>query len=235
MRNLNYSKSIFLCVLAGVLSVNAAGEARPAPSSGAAAVAPVNVDESDWTVYMGAPAYHFGRAKEYLEKNEPAKAAAELNRANEFLAHQKSRLTFAEKQVEGLSRELSSGKKESIRKLDSVASVALKIINRKYVMVPLDVEPASVFENAFDYHAEAAKARIVENDRAGSVSEIRKAEAFLKLRAAHMGRMAQAAVDSAENTLKDLAAKVESGAVKETKDLDRAFKKALADVVSKKE
>ncbi|MBN1575951.1 MAG: hypothetical protein JW913_05325, partial [Chitinispirillaceae bacterium] len=53
----------------------------------------VPVDNHDWSVYMGAPEYHFSLAKEYLKKGDNEKAAKELKRGNSFLIFQMNRLS----------------------------------------------------------------------------------------------------------------------------------------------
>ncbi len=100
-------------------------------------------------------------------------------------------------------------------------------------MVPLKIEPTRIFEDAYKYHFEKAKSKLQENDRAAAASEIRKAASFLRLRAAQLRHVAKAELDSAGNELRELASKVESGTVKDVKDLEHVFQKAIS-VVTKK-
>ena len=188
------------------------------------------VDESDWAVYMDAPAYHFNLAKEYLQKGDYSKASFELKRGNSFLIFQKNRISFAEKQIEELAGGLAAGKEKDIHRFDSLTSAALLIINQKFSMLPIEIEPKSVFEDEFKYHAEKAKSDLLENDRAKAASEIRKAASFLRLKAGQMRHVARAELDSAGSALKELASKVESGAVKDAKELEEVFQKAKSAV-----
>ena len=74
-----------------------------------------------------------------------------------------------------------------------------------------------------------------ENDAAGAAGEIKRGAAFLKLKAAQAGHVAKTDLDAAGNDLKDLASKVESGTVKDVKELDQGIKKAVSGLTKKKE
>ena len=50
-----------------------------------------------------------------------------------------------------------------------------------------------------------------------------------------MKHIAKADLDATGNELKELASKIESGAIKDIKDLDQTFKKAISIVSKKKE
>jgi hypothetical protein len=193
----------------------------------------VPIDEADWTVYMDAPNYHFALAKEYLQKGEYSKASTELRLGNSFLVFQKNRILAASHQIDELSNSISNGKDKDVNKLEAVTSNALNVINNKYAMVPAEIDATRVFEDAYQYHFDKAKSKLQENDRPGAASEIRKAVSFMKLKAAHMGHIAKADMDAAGNELRDLASKVESGTVKDVKELDKTFQKAML-VFSKK-
>ncbi len=193
------------------------------------------IDESDWTVYMDAPNYHFALAKEYLQSGENAKAAAELNLGNSFLKYQKDRLALASKQLEELTAGISDGRIKDTSKLNVAITNALNVINNKYQMVPLEIEGSLVFENAYNYHFDKAKSKMIEGDRKSAALEIKKGAAFFKLKASQTSHLARTEIDAAINDLKKLASKVESGAVKDVKDLEQEFHKAVAVVSKKKE
>jgi hypothetical protein len=194
----------------------------------------VPADEADWAVYMEAPAYHFALVKEYLQKGDPAKAAAELKQANEFLAFEKSRLAVASRQIEELANAIASGKEKDLAKIEAVTSNALKIIDQKYAMVPVEISGTPIFENAYKYHFEKAKSKLQGNDKAGAAAEMKKAISFLRLKAAHIGHQAKADIDAAVNELKDAVAKIESGTMKGVKELDQVIQKALSVFTKKK-
>jgi hypothetical protein len=192
----------------------------------------VPVDEADWAVYMDAPSFHFALAREYLQKGEFAKASSELNMGNSFLIFQAHRLAAASKQIEALSSGLLKGKDTNLDGFDAVTSDVSKVIDNKYAMVPLEIGVSSVFESGYKYHFDKAIARLLENDLAGSAAEIRKAGSFLKLWAAHTGNSGKTELTDVETELNNLAANVESGVVKDKKELHRVFQKAIH-VVSK--
>jgi hypothetical protein len=213
--------------------------------SGTAPVLWVPVNEDDATIYRDVPNYHFALAKEYLGKGEYSKASSELKRANAFLIYQNYRLSTAAKQIKLLSDSINAGNVKDVKKLEAVTDNAIKIIDNKYMMVPVvvnanadfeidttytmapeAVKPDSVFEEEFNYHFDWAKSNLQKNDQAGAASEIRKAASFLRLKAAYMGPIVQANLDSAGNELKELSSKVESGAVRDVTELDRVFQKA---------
>jgi hypothetical protein len=102
-------------------------------------------------------------------------------------------------------------------------------------MVPVDVGATTVFEYAYKDHFNKAKSELQENDRAKAASEITKAASFIRLKAAHMGHVAKADVDSAGNQLKELASKVESGTIKDIKELDKVYQRAISVFSKKKE
>jgi hypothetical protein len=230
-------KSFFIAAVifsAIIFSTSFAKEKSSADTSKTKSDLWVPVDESDWAVYMEAPDYHFALAKEYLQKGDYVKASSELKIGNSFLVFQKNRLSAASKQIEKLLKSIEAGKEKDINKLDAVTSNALKVIDHRYAEVPVEVGETSVFEEAYNYHFDKAKVKLLEKDSAGSASEIRKAASFLRLTAAHTGHMIKAEIDAAGSELKELASKVESGTVKDVKELDRVFQKAILAVSKKK-
>lgn len=195
----------------------------------------VPVDESDWAVYMDAPAYHFALAKEYLQKGDNLKAAAELKRGNSFVVFEKTRLDAASKQIEELAKNIGKGKDTDIAAFNTATANVEKVIDRKYAMVPVDVGATTVFEDAYKYHFDRAKSKMQENDRPGAATELRRGAAFLKLRALQTGRFTKAKIDATGTDLKDLASSVETGTVKDWKELDKGIQKAVSDIFKKKE
>lgn len=186
------------------------------------------VDDSDWDIFMDAPAYHFKLAKQYFQKGESSKAASELEMGNAFLNYEKDRIELIVNQIRDLAKKVSMGKEDNINEFDAVTSNALKIIGKKYAMVPISVKASPIFENAYKYHLANAKSKLKENNRAEAASEIKRAAAFLKMKIAQTGKTAQTDIDAMGKDLKKLAEDVENGVVKDAKDIDSAFQKALS-------
>jgi hypothetical protein len=229
-------KSFSIAVLtfsAIFFSIYAAEPTSSVTTSNAGSDMWIPVDESDWAIYMDAPSYHFALAREYLQKGEYAKASSELKMGNSFLIFQEHRLSVASKQIEALSKSVLEGKGKDTSRFDVVTSNVFKVIDNKYTMLPIEFGATSVFEDAYKYHFDRALSKLLENDRAGSAAEIRRAGSFLKLLAAHTGNLAKADLNEVETELSNLASNVEAGVVKDKKELDQVFKKAM-DVVSKK-
>lgn len=231
-------KSSLIAALSLCAIIFSAYSAEPKPSATATNAQSglwFPIVETDWVVYMDAPKYHFDLAREYLQKGEYSKASSELKLGNSFLLFQKDRLAAASKLVEELSNSMSAGKGKDSSKFNDVTFNALNVINNKYAMVPVDVGATTVFEYAYKYHFDRAKSELQENDRAKAASDITKAASFIRLKAADMGHIANADVDSVGNQLKELASKVESGAVKDAKELDKVLQKAVRIFSNKKE
>lgn len=101
-------------------------------------------------------------------------------------------------------------------------------------MVPVEVEGTAISDDAFQYHFKKAKEKLKANQNTVTADEIRQASVFLRLKAASMGIKPWTGVDSAGAALQRLAMKVESGKVKNVKDLDEVFKQATSIFVKKK-
>jgi hypothetical protein len=217
----------------------------PAATSNAAYIPWAPVNENDWSVYTDVPNYHFSLAKQYLQQGNYSKAASELKLGNSFLLFQNYRLAAAAKQIKVLSDSVEAGKYKDINKLDAVTSNAIKIIDNRYAMVPVmdkvtsvfnidsnyamapvEVNADSIFDEEFNYHFDMAKSKLQGNDREGAASEITQAGSFLRLKAAAIGTIAKAELDSAGNELMELASKVKAGTIKDAKELDRVFQNA---------
>ncbi len=223
-------KSIFFAVLAFSavhFSIYAAEPKASMTSPATASDRWVPVDDADWAIYMDAPSFHFALAREYLQKGEYAKASSELNMGNSFLIFQAHRLATASKQIEALASGLVKGKDRGLDRFDAVTANVSKVIDNKYAMIPLEIGVSSVFESGYKYHADRAKSKLFENDLAGSAAEIKKAGSFLKLWAIHTGNSGKTELDDLETELNTMASNVESGVLKDKKELDKAFQKAV--------
>ena len=203
-----------------------AGENPKAKEPGAAAVRWVMVNQADWAVYMNAPAYHFSLAKEYLREGNSAKASMELSRGKTFLAFQRKRLSASLREIDALLKKMEEGAAKDTLRFDAVTSHALNIINEKYTMIPTEVEGTAISDDADSYHFNRAKEKLRADERGVTADEIRKASVFLRLKAAGMGITPWSKVDSAGAALQRLAKKVESGEVKNVKELDAVFDQA---------
>ena len=212
-----------------------AGKSTPSKVSDNPAVQWVMVDQADWGVYMDAPAYHFSLAKQYLLKGNNAKASAELSRGKVFLIYQKKRLSASLREIDALLKKMEEGAIKDTVQFDAVTSHALNVINKKYTMIPTEVEGMAISNDLDTYHFDRAKEKLKADERAVTADEIRKASVFLRLKAAGMGITPWSKVDSAGAALQRLARKVESGEVKNVKDLDEVFQQATSIFEKKKE
>ncbi|MBN1578213.1 MAG: hypothetical protein JW913_16755 [Chitinispirillaceae bacterium] len=224
---------IAVCLTFINFSAYSGGPKKPAATSGVKSGQWVPVNNHDWSVYMGAPEYHFSLAKEYLQKGDKEKASSELKRGNSFLIFQMNRLSLASKQIEELSNSILTAQNSPPANFDTATANALKVIDSRFAMVPVNVGWTTDFEEAYKYHFDRAKLKLQEKDRAKAALEINLAASFMELEAAYSGVVARAELDNVRSELRDLASKVQSGAVKEIKDLKQVFQKAMA-VVSKK-
>jgi len=214
-------------------SVYSAEQKTPGANSNIKSDVVLPIDEVDWAVYMDAPNYHFALAKEYVQKGDFVKAASELKLGNSFLLFQKNRLTAASKEIDALSTKLATGKDKKISDIDFITANALNVINNKYSMAPVEVDATSVFEDAYKYHFDKAKTLLQGGDNAGAASEIKRGAAFLKLKASQTGRLAKTELDAVVNELNTFVSKVESGSVKDVKELEQELHKAIS-AISKK-
>ncbi|MBN1982784.1 MAG: hypothetical protein JW795_14720 [Chitinivibrionales bacterium] len=190
----------------------------------------VSIDESDWSVFMDAPSYHFDLAKYYLQKGDNERAAAELKRGNTFFIFLKDRLMAVSRAIEKLSEEIAAGKVQSVDKLQITTAIAIKTIDYKYTMIPIDVSELVLFNDSYWYHFDQSKNRFLENDRTGAASEIRKGASYLKFKAYYTGYYDKAEIKATTAELSRLAAKVEAGKVATVQELDAVFQKAIASV-----
>jgi hypothetical protein len=229
--------------LFAIIASTCTTEQKPSPAmAGASSVSWVPVGENDWAVYKDVPNYHFALAKKYLQKGDYVQASAELKRGNSFLIFQNYRLLAATKKIKVLSDSVAAGQYNDINKLDAATAIAIRIIDDRYPMVPVlvkntsalnidnsytmapvEIKPDSVFEEEYNYHFDNAKSNLQNNDRDGAASEIIKAGSFLRLKAAAIGNIAKADLDSAGNELVELASKVKAGSIKDLHELDRVF------------
>jgi hypothetical protein len=213
-----------LCVI--VVAGYCADHTSTVKVAGAVPIVLVPVGESDWSVYMEAPNYHFELAREYLKKSDYSKASSELKRGNSFLVFQKNRLLAVSNEIEKLSNRMASSKPQDITRLDSITANALKVLSNKYAMIPLEVSSILVFEEEYEYLFDKAKTNVQGNNRAEAASEIRRAASLIRLKAAHTGNFSAIELDSAENKLLGLASRVASAAVVDVKEMEQIFKKA---------
>jgi hypothetical protein len=187
----------------------------------------IQTEVSDWSVYMEAPAYHFARAKKYLENGDSLRAAAELKRGNTFLVFQSKRLSEASREIEALSTALLNGKSGSVARLDTVTLAALNVIKNNFAVVPINVEALSVFEDAYKYHYDEAKTKLFKQEFADAAYEIRSAGSFLKIVKIIWPDTLKNELYTAGTELQKLAPEVESGTVKDTVALNLINQKII--------
>jgi len=186
------------------------------------------VDESEWAIYMDAPAYHCRAAGERLKAGDTAAAREELSKARVFLEFQKQHLSESLRAITGLEERLGGAGTGGPAAFDSVISATLNAVGRKYLMVPVDVQNGTFITDAHLYHLEQARKHIEHNKRKEAADEIRRAAAFLKVKGAYMGITPWSKVETSVSALNKLAADIESGKVKEFAALEKAYADATA-------
>ena len=149
--------------------------------------------------------------------------------------YQKKRLSASLREIDALLKKMEEGAIKDTVQFDAVTSHALNVINKKYTMIPTEVEGMAISNDLDTYHFDRAKEKLKADERAVTADEIRKASVFLRLKAAGMGITPWSKVDSAGAALQRLARKVESGEVKNVKDLDEVFQQATSIFEKKKE
>lgn len=212
-------------IVAGSLSVFVLSTCSPDKKTSATPATTVKAsipqtDLSDWSVYMEAPAYHFARAKKYLENGDSLNAAAELKRGNTFLVFQTKRLSEESKEIEALSTALSTSNTGTVSKLDSITRTALDVIKNNFAVVPINIDALSVFEDAYKYHYDEAKTKLLKQEFVDAAYEIRRAGSFLRIVKISWPDTLKDALYVAGTELQELAPKVESGSVKDTTELN---------------
>lgn len=186
----------------------------------------VPVDQDAWTIVMGEPQAHFFLAQEDLSMKDTKAAAAEIRRADTFLKIQEKRLAVASKQLSDLAKDIESGKVVSSKEVEDTFNRAVSVLDHRQNLIPVMAGADTMYIDESDYHLARAKSSLKKKDNKAAAGDIRKAVAYLKLKAAHASEKTKSELSSSAAELEQLAKKVEDGSVTGAKDVDQAFKRA---------
>jgi hypothetical protein len=184
------------------------------------------VDQDVWTIMMGEPQAHLLAAQEDLSNKDAKGAAAEIRRADTFLKIQEKRLAVASKQLSELAKDIASGKVISAKEVADTSNRAISALDHQQALVPVMAGVDTLFEDEANHHLAQAKNRLSKKDNKTAAGDIRKAEAYLKLKAVHASEKTKSELLSSAAELETLAKKVEDGTVTAAKDTEEAFARA---------
>lgn len=186
----------------------------------------IPVDQDVWTIVMEEPQAHLMSAQEDLANKDVKGAAAEIRRADTFLKIQEKRLAVSSRQLSRLAKDIETGKIISPKEVDETFNRAVSVLDHHQTLIPVMAGADTLYMDEADYHLAQAKKRLAKKDNKAAAGDIRKAEAFLKLKAVHAGEKAKSALLASVAELEALAAKVEGGGVTAAKDVDQTFASA---------
>lgn len=204
--------------------------ATAAPASNSADYLPV--DRDVWTILMAEPDAHLLSAKEDLAEKDTKGAAAEIRLAGTFLKIQEKRLAVSSEQLNELAKGIESNVVVSSKEVDDTFTAAISAIDHRQTMIPVMAGVDALYADEATYHLDHAKTRLNKKDNKAAAGDIRKAEAYLKLKAVHAGEKTKRELVASASELEVLAVKVESGAEIASKDVDDAFKRGYKAVRS---
>jgi hypothetical protein len=186
----------------------------------------VPVDQDVWAIFMEEPQMHLLRAQEDLAKKDVKAAANEIRRADTFLKIQEKRLAVSSRQLSDLAKDIESGKVASAKEVEGTFNRAVSVLDHHQTMIPVMTGADALFLDEADYHLTQAKSSLKKKDNKAAAGDIRKATAYLKLKAVHAGEKAKSDLLASASELEALARKVEEGSVTAGKDVDQAFERA---------
>jgi hypothetical protein len=186
----------------------------------------VPVDQDAWTLAMEEPQNHFMRAQDDLSRKDAKGAANEMRLAGSFLQIQEMRLEASVKQLNDLANDIESGEVVSAREANDSFSSAVRVLDQRQAFLPV-IEGADVmYMDEADYHLAQAKIFLDQKDNKKSAGDIRRAAAYLKLKAVHVGEDTRKELAASAAILEELARKVEAGGAVAVADLDKGFERA---------
>ena len=218
---MNHSVSAFALVgvlLGSVTTVSAA----PAPNSADW----LPVDQDVWAIMMEEPAAHLAAAQEAIAAKNVKDAAAEIRMAGTFLKLQEKRLAVSSEQLNELAKEIESNKVASPMEVEETFNRAIAALDHRQAVIPVMAGTDTMYIDEADYHLAQAKKRLHKKDNKAAAGDIRRAEAYLKLKAVHASEKAKGELLASAAALETLAGKVEAGGVSVENDLDQAFARA---------
>jgi len=210
---------IALGVLLGVAaSVSTAQATKPADW--------VPVDRDVWSVLMNAPQMHIMHAQIYLSQKDAGAAAAEIRRAGTFLKIQEKRLAAASQLLSNLANDVESGIVVSPRDVEVTANWAVSVLDYHQALIPVIADVDTLYADETDYHLAQAQSSLKYKDNKTAAADIRKAKAYLKLKAVHAGEKAKSELLASAAELNALARKMKAGGAAAGQDVEQAFERA---------
>ncbi len=201
-------------------------------ASGASAAAAANpsdwqpVDQDVWAILMAEPQAHLLSAKEDLAGNEPKEAAAEIRLAGNFLRIQEMRLAASSQGLNRLAKEIEAGVVVSSAQVDATFGSAMSALDHRQGMIPVMTGAETIYEDEASYHLAQAKIHLARKQEKLAAGDIRKAAAYLKLKALRAGQETQAGLLASATELERLADTLDAGAASDAQDVEAAFARA---------
>jgi phage terminase Nu1 subunit (DNA packaging protein) len=220
---MNHRMNSFVSGVLFLSVVSTAGAAAPATTRSADWLP---VDQDVWTIMMAEPQAHLLSAQEDLANNDAKGAANEIRMADTFLKIQEKRLTAASTQLNALAQDIKAGKVVSNKVVKDTFDKAISALDHQQAMIPVMAGADSLYMDEADYHLAQAKSHFIKKDVKAAAGDIRKASAYLKMKAVHAGEKAKSELSASAAELDDMAGKVESGTMTAAKDMDEAFARA---------
>jgi phage terminase Nu1 subunit (DNA packaging protein) len=217
--------------LAGIMLSVLFWSAVSAPTAQASQSADwVPVDQDVWTIFTEEPQAHLARAQEDLSSKDTKAAATEIRKAGTFLKIQQKRLAVSSRQLNELAKDIDSGKVVSAKEVEDTFNRAVSVLDYHQTLIPVMEGADTLYSDETDYHLAQAKSRLNKKDNKAAAGDIRKAAAYIKLKAVHAGEKAKSTLLASAAELGELARKVDEGESIAAKDLEKAFKRAHAAV-----
>ncbi len=222
--------------MAGILFVSvlsaSAGPESPAAAEAKAVESPrwIPVDEGAWAILLEEPQAHLQSAQEDLSNRDPNGAAAEIRRADTFLKIQENKLAVASAQLLGLAKDIESGKAVSSEEVKGTFNNAVNVLDHRQAVVTAMAGVDIMYMDETDYHLARAADSLEKKNNKAAAADIRKAEAYLKLKSVHASDNTKADLLSSAAALEGLAVKIAAGADAGAKDIDLAFARARKEV-----
>ena len=215
-------KNLESAIVLGLLFGSAAA-ATAAPAAHSADYLPV--DQDVWTILMAEPQAHLLSAQEDLAEKNTKDAAAEIRLAGTFLKIQEMRLAGSSEQLNELAKGIESNVVVSSKEVEDTFTAAIGALDHRQAMIPVMAGADTLYADEAAYHLDRARTRLNKKDNKGAAGDIRKAEAYLKLKAVHAGEKSKRELSASAAELEVLAVKVEGGTETASKDVDEAFKR----------
>lgn len=223
-------------IMMGILFVSvlsaSASPAAPTAAEAKAMESPkwIPVDEGAWAILLEEPQAHLQSAQEDLSNKDLNGAAAEIRRADTFLKIQENKLAVASAELLGLAKDIESGKAVSPEEVKGTFNNAVNVLDHRQAVVTAMAGVEVMYMDETDYHLARATDSLNKKDNKAAAADIRKAEAYLKLKAVHASDQTKADLLSSAAALEDLAGKMAAGVDAGAKDVDLAFARARKEV-----